>query len=355
MNSQIFPALVALLAGAGIGVLLFVPFVAVQYRRRGRLTIGQIMLWGGFLVYGFALWTYTLLPLPQPADIYCVGAQLHPFQFLTDIGDYPAASPGELVRNPAVQQVALNVALFAPLGFFLRAVGRRGIFVTTLTGFAISLAIEFTQLTGVWGVYECAYRFFDVDDLIANTAGALLGGILSLVIMPFLTRSRSAAPGPQPVTRRRRALGMLCDALLVWLVGGVASAAVQGYRKFVLDADLTQTGLADDVAVLVPLVGFGIIALVTGRTLGDMTVLIRWDGGVRPTALKNLLRYLFGIGGWQILLAWAPGFDGLFVVVSLIAVVVMNSRGGLPALVSRAKPVDAGSQPMRRTGHSAGG
>ena len=341
MNSQIFPAVMALLAGAAIGVLLFVPFVAVQYRRRGRLTFGQVLLWGGFLVYGLALWTYTLLPLPQPSDIYCVGAQLHPFQFLTDIGDYAAATPGELVRNPAVQQVALNIALFTPLGFFLRAVGRRGIIVSTLTGFAISLAIEFTQLTGVWGVYECAYRFFDVDDLIANTAGALLGGILSLVLMPFLTRSRSAAPGPFPVTRWRRALGMMCDALLVWLVGGVASTAVQGYRKLVLDADLTQTGLADEIGVLVPLIGFGVITLITGRTLGDMTVLLRWDGGVRPAVLKNLLRYLFGIGGWQMLLIWAPGFDGLFLVASLIAIIVMTDRGGLPALVTRAKPVDA--------------
>ena len=343
MNSQIYPAVVALIVGAGIGVLLFVPFVAVQYRRRGGLTIGQTLLWGGFLVYGLALWTYTLLPMPQPSEIFCVGAQLHPLQFLTDIGDYPSSTPGELLRNPAVRQVVLNVALFAPLGFFLRAVGRRGIIVTTIAGFAISLAIELTQLTGVWGIYECAYRFFDVDDLIANTTGALLGGILSLVLMPFLQRSRAAHSGPRPVTRWRRVLGMICDAMMVWLVGAATAAVVQGYRALAFDADLTNTDLADDLAVLVPLVGFGLVTLLTGRTLGDMTVMIRWEGGVRPTVLRNLLRYLSGIGGWQILLAWTPGLDAVLVPVSLIAVIVMSNRGGIPALVSRAEPVDAGA------------
>lgn len=341
MNSPVLPALVALLVGAGIGVLLFVPFVAVQYRRRGRLTFRQTLLWAGFLVYGIALWTYTLLPLPDPSDIYCVGTQLHPFQFLTDIGDYPAATPGELLRNPAVRQVALNVALFAPLGFFLRAVARRGIVVTTIAGFMISLAIEVTQLTGVWGLYSCAYRFFDVDDLIANTAGALLGSVLSLALLPILTRSRVVRSGPQPLTRRRRALGIFCDALLVWLIGAVAAAAIEGYRAFFVDADLAQTEIADSAAVLVPLIGFGIITLVTGRTLGDMTVLIRWEGGIRPAPVRNLLRYLFGIGGWQMLLIWMPGLDALFVLASLIAIIVMKSRGGLPGLVSRAEPVDA--------------
>lgn len=341
MNSPVFPALVALLIGVGIGVLLFVPFVAVQYRRRGRLTFRQMLLWAGFLVYGIALWTYTLLPLPDPSDIYCVGAQLHPFQFVTDIGDFPASTPGELLRNPAVRQVALNVALFAPLGFFLRATARRGIVITTIAGFTISLAIEVTQLTGVWGLYPCAYRFFDVDDLIANTAGALLGGLLSLALAPLLTRSRSDRSGPQALTRRRRALGMFCDALLVWLVGAATAAVIQGYRAVFLDADLTQTEIADSAAVLVPLVGFGVITFITGRTLGDMTVLIRWEGGIRPAPVRNLLRYLFGIGGWQLLLIWMPGLDNLFVLASLIAVIVMKSRGGFPGLVSRAEPVDA--------------
>jgi glycopeptide antibiotics resistance protein len=44
-----------------------------------------------------------------------------------------------------------------------------------LMGFGLSLSIELTQLTGVWGLYACAYRKFDADDLILNTLGAAIG------------------------------------------------------------------------------------------------------------------------------------------------------------------------------------
>ncbi|MBP1807769.1 VanZ family protein [Rubellimicrobium aerolatum] len=45
-------------------------------------------------------------------------------------------------------------------------------------GFAFSLFVEVTQATGVFGVYPCAYRKFDVDDLLLNTVGVVIGFVL---------------------------------------------------------------------------------------------------------------------------------------------------------------------------------
>lgn len=345
MNSSVMPAIVAILLGLVIGFLLFVPFVAVQYRRHGRLTWRQLLLWAAFLVYALALWTYTLLPLPDPNALVCVGAQTRPLQFLDDIRQYPVGSVGDLARNPAVMQVVLNVALFVPLGFFLRLVWRRGIVASALAGFVVSLAIELTQRTGVWGIYVCAYRLFDVDDLIANTSGAVLGGILSLALVPVLTRADTgrAPAGPRPVTRWRRVLGALCDVFSVWILGSVAGAAVNAYLVYVQGEPLTQASAerAETVAILVPLIVFGFFALATGRTVGDAAVLLRWDGGVRPAVLRSLLRYVGGVGGWQLLLAYVPGFESLFLLVSLITMLAMRTRAGLPGVVSRAHPVDS--------------
>ena len=64
-------ALVASLAGVLVGVVLFVPFVAASYRRRGGLSAWRFVAWAAFLVYFFAIWTYTLLPLPDPDAIRC--------------------------------------------------------------------------------------------------------------------------------------------------------------------------------------------------------------------------------------------------------------------------------------------
>ncbi|MGW9114254.1 VanZ family protein [Microbacterium sp. NPDC055683] len=345
MSDQLFPAIIAILLGVVVGVVLFVPFVAVQYRREGRLTLRQSLLWAGFLVYGLALWTYTLLPLPDTDAIRCVGAQLRPFQFVDDVLDYPVGSAGALVRNPAVMQVAMNVLLFAPLGFFLRLVWRRGVVVSTIAGFAVSLAIETTQLTGVWGIYPCAYRFFDVDDLIANTSGALLGAILSLALRPWLARRdrMAVAPTARPVTFWRRLVGMLCDVLAVWLIGGSAGVAVNAWRLYVLQVDPAtfDGGPAGAAAVWVPFAVLAVVVLTTGRTLGDLAVLIRWEGGARPTPLARALRYLAGIGGWQLLTAVAAPLDGAFALASIIALIAMRDRSGLPGLIARMRPVDA--------------
>lgn len=45
-------------------------------------------------------------------------------------------------------------------------------------GFAMSLFVEVTQLTAAWGSYPCAWRKFDVDDLILNTAGVAAGSLV---------------------------------------------------------------------------------------------------------------------------------------------------------------------------------
>jgi len=343
MNSQVYPAVVAIVVGAAVGVVLFVPFVAVQYRRAGRLTFGQLALWSAFLVYGFALWTYTLLPMPARSAVRCVGAQTTPLRFLDDIRQYPYASLGALAHNPAFMQFALNVLLFVPLGFFIRMIWRRGFVVSTVAGFAISLLIETTQRTGVWGLYRCAYRFFDVDDLIANTGGAFVGAILSIALIPMLSRRRGGAVvGPRRVTLGRRALGMLCDALSFFLVGMFAGVAVQAFRYVVLDRELSADSAATQLAVTaVPLVVFGLIAVTTGRTPGDMAVQLSWADGVRPLPLRGLLRFAGGIGGWQALAAFAPGWDALFLVAVVIAVIATPRRGGLPGLLSGARPVDA--------------
>ena len=102
------------------------------------------------------------------------------------------------MKNQAFLQVVLNVVLFLPFGVFVRLITHRGVVVATVLGFAVSLLIEVTQLTGVWGVYPCAYRLFDVDDLLTNTLGAFLGAVLSA---PYA--AAGAADWVRPVGRCR--------------------------------------------------------------------------------------------------------------------------------------------------------
>lgn len=75
-------------------------------------------------------------------------------------------------------QILMNVALFLLVGVMVAAFFKKGAAWGALAGFLTSLTVELTQVTGVWGLYDCAYRIFDVDDLFTNTLGALLGAVL---------------------------------------------------------------------------------------------------------------------------------------------------------------------------------
>lgn len=68
-----------------------------------------------------------------------------------------------------------NVVIFIPLGFFLPMASRgRSLFLTVFYGFGLSLLVESFQLLTKVGS-------FDVDDLLLNTAGSLLGYLLFMV------------------------------------------------------------------------------------------------------------------------------------------------------------------------------
>lgn len=311
MLSQFGPStLMAIILGAVLAVLAFVPVVAVRYRRAGRLRPVDLVLLFAIAVYAVALWTYTLVPLPD-GDYTCAGVNLRPFAVIDDI----RARSGSLLRNRALLQATFNVVLFVPLGFFLRIVWRRGVVVATLVGFASTLAIELTQLTGVWGLYPCAFRVFDVDDLILNTTGAILGSLVAMPVAAMLLRRRPA-PRTTEVTLGRRLVGMIADLLATAFVG---FAIVITYRAVALyligvSVDALPPAVDQALAFWPPFLLEAWWVLARGRTFGEEIVQLEPVAASRPTGVSRVLKLVFGVGGWLILqaspvtlLAWAFG------------------------------------------------
>lgn len=89
-------------------------------------------------------------------------------------------------------QLFFNIAMFIPLGVLTAGYLRWGVRASALAGFGLSLFIELSQLSGNWGMAPCPYRTFDVDDLINNTAGAVIGALLVLLVR-WMRRGKNAA------------------------------------------------------------------------------------------------------------------------------------------------------------------
>ncbi len=347
-------AVVAVAGGLVVIVLGFAPYLGWSYRRRGRFGPGHALLVACTAVYALALWTYTILPVPDPA-VVCqdpAGAQLHPFQFLSDLArERQAGGSGRAV----VMQVVFNVLLFVPLGMAVRHLFRRGLVVTVLVGLGVSGLIELTQLTGNWGLYPCAYRLMDVDDLLANTTGAALGFLLAPVLRQVPGQEVADVREPQPVTAWRRVLGMVADVLLVtvggvlvWLpVGSLLLSTGTMTRTEVADAEVLrgtlQLSVAAALLVGVPLLG-------RGATVGQRLVMLRPqdEAGDPPSVAQRLVRAAVGSGGYFVLdglgtMTGSSLLAGAATVLGVASLVVaaLGDHRGLSGMVARVRVVDA--------------
>lgn len=138
------------------------------------------------LLYSAGVISFTFFPLPDNS-FQCNDALYYTRYFPGWSLEYAVrmtetlAMPGRLLSWWFLQ-IALNLVLFVPLGIFCRWLLATRLRTQLFLGFGTSLAIELTQLTAIWGLYECRYRSFDVDDIIANTLGSLLGWALVVAL-----------------------------------------------------------------------------------------------------------------------------------------------------------------------------
>ncbi|WP_432534762.1 VanZ family protein [Kineococcus arenarius] len=338
MNRVLLPAVVAVAGGVLLAVVLFVPYVAVQFRRRGSVGLVPSVLALAVLVHALAVVAYTLLPLPSNTSGLCAGGgeapQLRLGRFLADAARLGLRGPADVVANASLQSFAFNVALFVPLGAFVRHLTRRGTAGATAVGLAVSLLVELTQLTGVWFLYPCAYRLFDVDDLLANTTGALVGALLAPLLRLLPGQAPQAPQVPRPVTVWRRLLGMAVDVVLLT---GAGAAAAFTWRVLVVGAGLRVPPAADRAVLLLlacalPAAVLLLWLLSSGRTPGEVVVRLRPRGPLRPA--RVVVRWLAGAGGFHLLNTAGPGAASTLAAALAVAAVVSvwTTRGhrGLP-------------------------
>lgn len=298
--------LLALLAWPFIAGAVTLPILMWQYRRYNKLTFTFSALVYSFILYLLGLASFTLYPMPdnptQFCSIYNISPQLIPFTFISDFSK-------EGMR--AVLQVVMNIAFFVPLGAFGSLLFRWKFWPVLFASLGVSLFIETAQLTGAFWLYPCSYRLFDVDDLMFNTLGSLIGfGLASLI--PKKERLRAergdivARPG-----MLRRLVGFGIDQMAVW----VTSVVVALVWYFIAGKDTAFTAQ--------PYIDWGVLTLIhfvlpltwQGKTVGGVLVRMSLDDRPRSPwrrALYYALRLAFIAG----ILYLPHGFNILLIIVA---------------------------------------
>lgn len=309
-------ATLSLILGGLVLTVSLIPGLVWQYRRDGSMSGRRILGWCAVCLYLTALVVYTVLPLPDAPAQWCashaVGHNLHPLAFMDDIRRETAGmAPLVALRSTVVLQVVFNVLLFVPLGVVLRRYFARGILGSTLIGFATSVLIETSQYTGLFGIYPCAYRVGDVDDVLTNTLGAFLGAVVAPALLWWMPSARALAARrlePRPVTTGRRWMGMLVDALSFAGISFAVGVLVQvvGWLWGVEDEVATPLWTDGIPAVAAVLLVFVLPAWHNrGASLGQTAVWLtpKWvsrDGTRLEDAspLRRVLRSLVVVGPW---------------------------------------------------------
>lgn len=180
----------ALILWPVISLVLTLPILALIYHRNHVLGWGSTVTAYVSVLYGTGLLTFTQYPLPDDPELYC--ATHHKLPQLNLWAFIPQILSGSLTD---ILQLVMNVLFFLPMGFMLYRWARWRWWVAFPFAFGCSVFIETTQLTGVWGFYPCAYRQFDVDDMLTNTLGAVLGFGLGALYTHFVPQHITHATG----------------------------------------------------------------------------------------------------------------------------------------------------------------
>lgn len=329
MRNFIYDIQLGFLAFPLVALLLALPYSLYQYRRFGAISVWKTFVVFTFILYCMCAVSLIVFPLPKdPSQIVEIAQtpQLHPFHFVeqiretTDFSWADRSTWGPTLKARAAYEAYFNVLLTVPLGAYLCYLFRCRWWMALLIGMATTLLFETSQLTGLFGTYDHPYRLFDVDDLILNTTGTMLGFWLMIPLtwaLPSMDEVNEQARerGSSRVSLTRRVLAAVVDLtvlavlfVLAWIMFSPTDAQIAK----ALAVDPSRAGaktlafrfigglFADPMSALLLALAIGAVLFAVipmaskGRTIGKALVgvrIVKADGGDAP-AWGYWVRYL---------------------------------------------------------------
>ena len=331
------PIKIAIIVFPFLALLISLPFFILQYRKYGRFLFIRAVVLYSFVFYLLCSYFLAILPLPSreavaqlttPKYELMLGKSLQDFLAQTvwrptDIHTYLPALKQSVTLEPL-----FNLLFFFPLGVYLRYYFRFSLKKVVLISFLWSLFFETTQLTGLYFIYPRPYRLFDVNDLLHNTLGGVIGYFSApLVMILFPTRKEMDQKSKELgniVTYPRRFIAFLIDWGIIYIVRTVLAVFL---HVFHLTANESWTTSYWTYLITIIIYFIGCTYVTKGYTIGKKLVKIRVvdTTGEAPSFKDCLVRYglLYGIYGSlaQVLVLlnpYIPTSEGMALVILLM-------------------------------------
>ncbi|MCD2255598.1 VanZ family protein [Lactobacillus sp. CC-MHH1034] len=304
MTAYLYPIKMAILIFPFLALLISLPIFAYEYHRRGSFVRFRAFVIYTFIFYLLTAYFLIILPLPSRALVAQLTTpkyNLQPLMFVQEFIKTNTFDPLNIhtyrtgLLEPAIIQPLFNIFLTIPFGIYLKYFGFNWRKILIFS-FVLSLFFELTQLSGLYGIYVRPYRLFDVDDLLLNTSGGMLGWAIAPIVLHLFPDHEAIQAQEkrlgQTVTFPRRFVAFLLDWLIFFVAMPIVLVLVDFFPHFVSP----QNDIILVPALLLIVLFFIVPVLMQGATLGKRIVhlrIVRQDG--TPAHAANLFWRAF----WQ--------------------------------------------------------
>ncbi|MCR5453096.1 MAG: VanZ family protein [Lachnospiraceae bacterium] len=286
-----------------IAALITLPYALYQYNKHGSVSKLRTLIIYSFVLYMLIAFFMVSLPLPKKASTLKNNWHTHinlipckQFMMFWHNKALTIANIKKYIMSMSLWTLLFNVLLTMPFGVYMRYYFKLSIKKTMLYSFFLSLFYEFSQITGLFWIYPGPYRMADVEDLICNTLGGVLGWQYTYVFTKRLpTRDEideKCRVASKTVTGMRRVWSVIFD----YTLGSVIFLFLIGTAEILIPG-LDNYSIYEKVSDWSFFCVFSLVQVVLtgGSTLGHgicRVVLISEDG--RPaTRMDFLKRYLY--------------------------------------------------------------
>lgn len=214
-----------------IALVFTIPYIIYEYHKYGAIPAYRSLIIYSFLLYMLCSYFLVILPLPEKSMVMQMKIpqyNLIPFHFISEIAEKTSFHVSDFatyfpsLKNPVFYEAVFNVFLLIPFGIYLRYYFNLNLKKTMFYSFCYTLFFELTQLTGLYFIYPRGYRVFDVDDLLLNTLGGVIGyfigNALSKVLPSQEEINEAAYKDSKNISIFRRYTCQLVDLIIIFLL-----------------------------------------------------------------------------------------------------------------------------------------
>ena len=256
-----------------IAVIFIIPYLIYNYKKYGSIMSLRLWIIYSFILYMLITYCLIILPLPSAEKAQALRGhhlQLNPLNFIFDIIKNTKIDLNHpksfltIFNSWGFLTTIFNIFMTLPFGFYLRYYFQNNLKQVLIKSFLLSLFFELTQLSGLYFIYQGNYRLFDVDDLITNTLGGLLGFLLAGTLIKFLpTRAeidQKSYDRSQKISLLRRFIAMFFD---------IATSIIFSFTIGTILIKFFNFNKAIPISLLMVVLFLSLISTITdGRTLG---------------------------------------------------------------------------------------